>query len=53
MTTILLAEEHEEVWEMLSRRLRHRGLDVSIDFSRVSLQIEAALTSEPRRTAAK
>jgi two-component system cell cycle response regulator DivK len=30
MTTILLVEDHEEVWEMLSRRLRRQGFDVSI-----------------------
>src|SRR4051812_38484083 len=30
MTTILLVEDHEEVWEMLSRRLRRQGFDVAI-----------------------
>jgi two-component system, cell cycle response regulator DivK len=30
MTTILLVEDHEEVWEMLSRRLRRQGFNVSI-----------------------
>ena len=30
MTTILLVEDHEEVWEMLSRRLRRQGFDVVI-----------------------
>jgi CheY-like chemotaxis protein len=30
MTTILLVEDYEEVWEMLSRRLRRHGFDVSI-----------------------
>src|SRR3954451_19051207 len=30
MTTILLVEDHEEVWEMLSRRLRRQGFDVSV-----------------------
>jgi two-component system cell cycle response regulator DivK len=30
MTTILLVEDHEEVWEMLSRRLRRQGFEVSI-----------------------
>ena len=30
MATILLAEDHEEVWEMLSRRLRRHGFEVAI-----------------------
>ena len=30
MTTILLVENHEEVWEMLSRRLRRQGFDVVV-----------------------
>ena len=30
MTTILLVEDHEEVWEMLSRRLRRQGFDVVV-----------------------
>lgn len=30
MTTILLVEDHEEVSEMLSRRLRRQGFDVAI-----------------------
>jgi two-component system cell cycle response regulator DivK len=30
MTTILLVEDHEEVSDMLSRRLRRHGFDVSV-----------------------
>jgi two-component system cell cycle response regulator DivK len=30
MATILLVEDHEEVWEMLSRRLRRQGFEVVI-----------------------
>ena len=30
MATILLAEDHEEVWEMLSRRLRRHGFEVAV-----------------------
>lgn len=28
MTKVLLVEDHEELWEFLSRRLRRRGFDV-------------------------
>src|SRR5690349_22460719 len=28
MTKILLVEDHEELWDFLSRRLRRRGFDV-------------------------
>ena len=28
MTKILLVEDHEEIWDFLSRRLRRRGFDV-------------------------
>ena len=28
MTKVLLVEDHEELWDMLSRRLRRRGFDV-------------------------
>ena len=28
MTKILLAEDHEELWDLLSRRLRRRNFDV-------------------------
>ena len=28
MTTILLVEDHEEIWDFLSRRLKRRGYDV-------------------------
>jgi two-component system, cell cycle response regulator DivK len=28
MTRILLVEDHEEIWDFLSRRLRRRGFDV-------------------------
>lgn len=28
MTTILLVEDHEEIWDFLSRRLRRRGYEV-------------------------
>ena len=30
MTTILLVEDHEEIWDFLSRRLKRRGFDVLI-----------------------
>jgi two-component system cell cycle response regulator DivK len=30
MTRILLVEDHEEIWDFLSRRLRRRGFDVML-----------------------
>ena len=30
MTTILLVEDHEEIWDFLSRRLKRRGYDVEL-----------------------
>ncbi len=30
MTKILLVEDHEELWDFLSRRLRRRGFDVAL-----------------------
>lgn len=30
MTCILLVEDHEELWDFLSRRLRRRGFDVEL-----------------------
>lgn len=30
MTRILLVEDHEEIWDFLSRRLRRRGFDVVV-----------------------
>ena len=30
MTRILLVEDHEEIWDFLSRRLRRRGYDVVV-----------------------
>jgi two-component system, cell cycle response regulator DivK len=46
MTTILLVEDHEEVWEMLSRRLRRQGFDVSVAVDG-SQAIEACATERP------
>ena len=30
MTHILLVEDHEEIWDFLSRRLKRRGYDVTV-----------------------
>ena len=30
MTHILLVEDHEEIWDFLSRRLKRRGFDVTV-----------------------
>jgi two-component system, cell cycle response regulator DivK len=30
MTRILLVEDHEEIWDFLSRRLKRRGYDVTV-----------------------
>jgi CheY-like chemotaxis protein len=30
MTTILLVEDHQEIWDFLSRRLKRRGYEVAI-----------------------
>ncbi|HYF56258.1 MAG TPA: response regulator, partial [Salinarimonas sp.] len=30
MTKILLVEDHEEIWDFLSRRLKRRGFDVAL-----------------------
>ena len=30
MTRILLVEDHEEIWDFLSRRLKRRGFDVTV-----------------------
>ncbi len=30
MTKILLVEDHEEIWDFLSRRLRRRGFEVLV-----------------------
>lgn len=30
MTRILLVEDHEEIWDFLSRRLKRRGFEVSV-----------------------
>ena len=30
MTRILLVEDHEEIWDFLSRRLKRRGYEVSV-----------------------
>jgi two-component system cell cycle response regulator DivK len=30
MTRILLVEDHEEIWDFLSRRLKRRGFDVTL-----------------------
>lgn len=30
MTKILLVEDHEELWDMMSRRLKRRGFDVAL-----------------------
>jgi CheY-like chemotaxis protein len=30
MTTLLLVEDHEEIWDFLSRRLRRKGYDVVV-----------------------
>jgi two-component system cell cycle response regulator DivK len=32
MTRILLVEDHEEIWDFLSRRLKRRGYDVVLAF---------------------
>ncbi len=32
MTRILLVEDHEEIWDFLSRRLKRRGYEVSLAF---------------------
>ena len=34
MTKILLVEDHEELWDFLSRRLRRRGFDVVLAHDR-------------------
>jgi len=31
MSRILLVEDHEEIWDFLSRRLKRRGYDVAFD----------------------
>lgn len=30
MTRVLLVEDHEEIWDFLSRRLKRRGFDVTV-----------------------
>lgn len=30
MTRVLLVEDHEEIWDFLSRRLKRRGFDVEV-----------------------
>ena len=30
MTRVLLVEDHEEIWDFLSRRLKRRGFDVAV-----------------------
>ncbi len=30
MTRILLVEDHEEIWDFLSRRLKRRGYEVAV-----------------------
>ena len=32
MTRVLLVEDHEEIWDFLSRRLKRRGFDVVLAF---------------------
>lgn len=42
MTKILLVEDHEELWDFLSRRLRKRGFDVVLahDGAHALVQVE-------------
>ncbi len=46
MTTILLVEDHEEIWDFLSRRLKRRGFDVLIATDGQAA-VEKALADRP------
>jgi two-component system, cell cycle response regulator DivK len=46
MTRILLVEDHEEIWDFLSRRLKRRGFEVELAFDGQD-GLDKALTSKP------
>lgn len=46
MTKILLVEDHEEIWDFLSRRLKRRGYDVVLAFDGKS-GVERVRTERP------
>jgi two-component system, cell cycle response regulator DivK len=46
MVRVLLVEDHEEIWDFLSRRLKRRGFDVILAFDGQE-GVDKALTEKP------